>query len=87
MSTLMVSYDLKLPENSNDYKLLIENIKKYSCVKILKSQWLIKTDSSSVKVRDDLKKFLDQNDVLFVTPFDANDWASYNLPKSAVDWI
>lgn len=61
----LIGYDLN--KSGQDYKTLIEEIKKlgkwWHC---LDSTWIIKADSSTTIIRDNLKKFIDSNDELLV---------------------
>jgi hypothetical protein len=65
MVSIIVSYDLRAP--GRDYSSLYEKLKSYThWAKITESTWFIKTSSSCVDVRDELKKVMDSNDRLFV---------------------
>lgn len=61
----IVTYDL-CGENK-DYKDLIAAIKSYSkWAKVTESSWVIVTDSTCVQIRENLKKFMDSDDRIFV---------------------
>ena len=65
MNKIMVTYDL-CGSNKN-YSDLIDCLNGYPvCVKINKSSWLINTACDCVTVRDQLCKFIDKDDYLFV---------------------
>lgn len=65
MNKLIVTYDL-CGVNKN-YDELINRIKQFpDCVKINKSTWVIKTTYDSENARDELKKYIDLDDYLFV---------------------
>lgn len=65
MNKIIITYDL-CGANKN-YDDLIARIKKYpTSLKLNKSSWLIKTIYNCVQVRDELKKYIDQDDMLFV---------------------
>lgn len=88
MKTYLISYDLWWPENSSDYKTLIDKIKSYSNYsKPLESFWFIKTDDSLSTVRDNLKNYVDKNDKILVMNVSWTWWASYLLWKSTTDWM
>jgi len=88
MNTILISYDLIQPETSNDYKRLIDQIKSYSFwCKPLRSFWLIKTNDSPATVRDNLKKYIDNNDNLLVMNITGASWGSYNLDSSVTQWM
>lgn len=88
MSVKVVSYDLRKPETSEDYKKLISHLKSYYFwAKPLESFWLLETSKSCAEVRDEIKKYVDENDKVFVTPTSLSGWASYGLPKDVIDWL
>lgn len=65
MNSYVITYDLCEP--GKNYEELIENIKKYSYWgKLNKSSCLVKTDSNSTEIRQNLRTYLDSNDKLFV---------------------
>ncbi|MBF4508419.1 SinR family protein [Flavobacterium sp. JLP] len=63
--TYLIGYDLN--KSGQDYKTLIEEIKKlglwWHC---LDSTWIIKSESNATDIRNYLKKFIDTNDKLLV---------------------
>ncbi len=64
MKTYLVSYDLDKP--GQRYDDLIARLKAVGAVKILYSEWVLCTTATAVAVRDDLKRFTDDNDMLLV---------------------
>jgi hypothetical protein len=88
MNTLLISYDLGVPETSDDYKKLIAHIKSYGAwAKPLYSVWFIRTDKTCAQVRDETKKFLDANDKLLVMNVADDDWATKSVDKEVTDWM
>lgn len=88
MTIKMISYDLHKPgQDYNELISAIENYKAYT--KINKSDWLIYTTDSCTQIRDNLKKYIDSNDTLFVVELSENPgwWASFNLREGAVKWL
>lgn len=88
MSIKMISYDLRKPDQN--YPDLIAAIKAYKVYcKINKSDWLVSTADSCSEIRNNLKKYVDSNDTLFVTELShcSGWWASYNLRDNAVEWL
>ena len=82
--TYLIDYDLNSP--GKDYTGLIEHLKStYSWAKICRSSWAVKSNLSAVQIRDDLRRYLDSNDRLFVVEFD--DWAAYNLSEQVAQWL
>lgn len=88
MNTLLISYDLGLPETYEDYKLLIQYIKLYpNWAKPLQSVWLIKTTKTSGQVRDEIKVKIDSNDKVLVMDVTKTGWATFNVSKDVTDWM
>lgn len=89
MKTYLISYDLRIPESSEDYKILINKIKTYpNWAKPLKSVWFVKTSKTASKVRDDLRSVTDFNDGLLVIEITrSSDWATYGIDKEVTDWM
>jgi len=85
MKTYLVGYDLNTP--GQDYTDLINAIKAFGTWwHHLDSTWLIKTDWTSVQIRDDLKQHMDTNDELLVVRLSGEAaWKGFNQKGS--DWI
>ncbi len=80
-----ISYDLNNP--GQNYDNLIEAIRKYGTYcKINKSDWVVCTNDDATKIRDNLQKYLDANDRLFVGKLQ-RDAAWYGYPNSTSDWL
>ena len=88
MKTLLISYDLKGHETSEDYKLLIEYIKGFTTwAKPLYSQWFVRTEKACATVRDEVKAKVDSTDRVLILDVTGDDWACYNLPKDVSEWM
>lgn len=88
MKTLLISYDLGVPETSEDYKKLIDYIKSYGTrAKPLYSVWLIKTNKTCSQVRDEIRDKTDSNDKTLVIDVTTADWASRGLGKDVTEWM
>jgi len=88
MNTFLISYDLGLPETISDYHILIEYIKFYGVwAKPLQSVWLIKTNKSIARVRDEIKLRIDSNDRVLVIDVTGTAWATYNISQKVTDWM
>ena len=88
MYTYLISYDLRIPETSQDYKKLIDFIKTYQgYAKPLKSLWLINTSNSASQVRDDLNNQVDSNDGILVIDVTDADWATTGIHKNTTEWM
>tara|TARA_B100000405_G_scaffold221860_1_gene157684 strand:- start:412 stop:681 length:270 start_codon:yes stop_codon:yes gene_type:complete len=75
MSVILVTYDLKSP--GQDYDPVHDYLKKFKHCKKLESVWLLDTTKEPSAIRDDLKKLVDDNDVLFVVKL-VKKWAASN---------
>ena len=64
MKRYLISYDLDRP--GQDYSRLISEIERLGGAKILYSEWMLKSASSAVQLRDYLRQFIDANDKLLV---------------------
>ena len=71
----LISYDLNKP--GQNYDPLYAALAASGAKRILLSQWVLSTTSSSVDVRDHFKRFVDANDRLLVCEL-VHNWASYN---------
>lgn len=88
MKTLLISYDLGVPETSDDYKTLIAYIKSFGTwAKPLYSVWLIKTDKTCAQVRDELNAKIDTNDKTLVMDVTGVDWASMRVDREVTEWM
>lgn len=65
METLyLIDYDLR--ETGQNYEGLITAIKELEHRKICKSSWAIRTSKPASEIRNQLKPYIDKNDILFV---------------------
>jgi 23S rRNA pseudoU1915 N3-methylase RlmH len=87
MRTFLISYDLRVPETSEDYKKLIAYIKTFSWAKLLYSVWLIQTEKTVAQIRDELKQETDANDRAIVIDVTGCNWATSNVAKEVTDWM
>lgn len=87
MNTYLISYDLRVPETSEDYKRIIAYIKTLgSWAKPLKSVWFVRTSMSSSQIREGLRNQSDLNDGILVVNV-TSDWATYGISKDVTDWM
>ncbi len=88
MNTLLISYDLGVPETSEDYRKIIDYIKSHgSWANPLYSVWFIKTVEEASTIRDTLQKMVDRNDKVLVMNVTSDGWAFYNLDTKVADWM
>lgn len=64
MSVYLASYDLNKPEK--DYPKLLKRLEEWKATRILYSEWIIRSSSTAVQIRDDLKNYVDANDSLLI---------------------
>lgn len=84
MTVRAINYDLKNGD-MDDYQDLFVAIKSLGSVHHAQgSFWLVKTDKTSVQIRDLLKGHLKQGDKLMVSAFD--NWASAQM-SDAAKWL
>lgn len=76
MTWYVVSYDLRDPQR--DYSRLYTRLDAWRALRVLESVLIIRVkQSSSSSIRDDLKKYIDSNDGLFVAKLTAEAaWSS-----------
>ncbi len=80
MKNYIVTYDLK--KEGQDYTSLINTIKKYNNIHVMRSVWFIKSNNTATEINNQLKKYIDKNDLLFVSEIinnrnwylNTNDW-------------
>ena len=63
-TTYLISYDLDKP--GQDYPRLITELERLGAARILYSEWIFRSTSPAVQIRDWLKSFIDSNDMLLV---------------------
>lgn len=83
MKNILVAYDLN--KSGQNYDRLISYIKSYSVwAKINQSVWYIKSDKSATQIRDELLRYIDDNDSVFVAEMSAVSWF---LPQEIGEYI
>ena len=85
----IVAYDLKQPNDTEEnYELIIGAIKSEfeSWCHIEQSVWLVDTSHDAGAVRDALKDYVHEGDILFVAKLSGN-WASWNFGKDRNEWL
>jgi hypothetical protein len=64
MGKYLVSYDLDKP--GQDYPKIITEIERLGGIRILYSEWIVRSNLTAVQLRDRLTAFIDSNDMLLV---------------------
>jgi len=85
----LVTYDLKTPnDRPEDYERIIHAIQAEfpDWCHIEQSVWLIHTEIGTANVRENLKAYLHDSDVLFVARL-SGAWASRNLGPERSKWV
>ena len=74
MALFFLNYDLRKQRN---YQPLYDELAKLNAVRILESMWCFnRVNTSSAKLRDYFKQFIDADDGLCVS--EVADWATFN---------
>ena len=76
MSLYVISYDLVA--QGRNYEPLYSEFLRLGATRVLLSQWLVRSDSSAVQLRDHFRQYMDGNDRILVNAIDTT-WAGYNL--------
>lgn len=67
-----------------DYNRLLARLKEHGAVRVLYSQWALKTTWTAVQLRDDLKTYVDSNDMLLITGLTGEaPWTSLMIPDES----
>ncbi|MGY9005127.1 MAG: hypothetical protein ACKVJQ_03345 [Alphaproteobacteria bacterium] len=90
MAVLLVTYDLNKETKRPNIVKAVKNISN-DCVQLSESSYAVKTNKSPNTVFIELKKYIDDNDSLFIITLrkphagyglsDAIDWLEKNLPE------
>jgi hypothetical protein len=64
MKPFLISYDLDKP--GQNYEVLTDRLKQLGAVKVLYSEWILVSSESAAALRDDLRAYVDSNDMLLV---------------------
>ncbi len=84
LNNILISYDLI---KTKDYTKLIDAIKSYGeWAKVLESVWIIKTNSTTEQVINNLIRSIDTDDKIIVLRL-TNDGMWYNLPPDVSKWL
>jgi CRISPR-associated endonuclease Cas2 len=77
MRTHVVSYDLDKP--GQNYPLIVKRLEQIGAKRIQFSQWMLKNTATATALRDDLAKYIDENDRLLVVDVTNAPMAWHNL--------
>src|SRR5665213_1103208 len=78
MKPYLIRYDLDKP--GQNYSGLITKLQGAGAIRVLKSQWALKTSLVPTQIRDALRPLIDSNDRLLI--IEIADWASFNILAS-----
>lgn len=88
MRIYLISYDLGVPETSDNYKTLISYIKSFpEWAKPLYSVWLVKSDKTASQIRDEIGAQTDANDKTLVIDVTGASWATNRVSQDITSWI
>lgn len=73
MKIFLVNYDLR---NARNYNTLYERLENLGGIRVLESMWTLKLQDSvkCADLRDDLQKYMDNDDGIFVAELNAYAW-------------
>lgn len=74
MKVFVLSYDLR---NERDYDSICNRLNDLGAKRVLESLWTLKLDGkyTCVDVRDDLRRYMDSDDGIFVADMKSYAWA------------
>lgn len=84
MKKYLISYDLNKADKN--YDGLIDAIKDYNYIKVLRSAWAIETNLSAESIYNSLKPYIDDNDYLFIVEINTNNEQGW-LRKDIWNWL
>lgn len=88
MNCLLISYDLGVPETSDDYQKVIKYIKALgSWAKPLYSVFLVSTNKTVSEVRDQIMNLTDENDKVLVLDVKNDGWATARISSDITNWM
>lgn len=86
MKTYLVGYDLKKP--IQDYESLVKKLKSYkSWWHNLDSTWFIRTDLTSIQLRQELLSYMDSNDKLLIMNVTGAEKVHSGFSIEAQQWL
>jgi len=86
MAMYWVNYDLNRPgQNYDTLTAFLQSHAKWA--KPLKSSYFVKSDSTAVKLLQDIRTLIDPNDTVVVVEVEDQDWASVGLSAKLNQWL
>lgn len=83
MSSFIITYDLV---NSRDYQKLYDAIQSLgNWARVVESVWIVTSELSSAQIRDELLKYIDDDDRIFVTK--SSGEAAWRNTRCSGEWI
>ena len=73
----LISYDL-IGKSFDQYEDLIKELERLGARRVLLSEWVWRSENTSVEIRDHVRLFMHPNDRLLVSEITTN-WASINV--------
>lgn len=83
MAIYVLSYDLN---KEKDYETLYDELKRLDGHRALNSFWLLNLENTAKEVRDHFKRYMDDDDALWVSEL-TNNYASKRAKKGTKDWL
>jgi hypothetical protein len=79
MATYWIGYDLLNHATFGQYEKLISELQRLGAQRILYSDWAMRSNYSSIVIRDHLRQFMHSTDRILVAEVSATNWAGFNL--------
>ena len=86
MAVYVVTYDLRNESGTQDYEVLWQELKRLDAHRALDSVWLVNINGTAKQVHDHIKRFVDNDDRLWVSELTKNHWYS-NVRGGTNKWI
>lgn len=79
----IITYDLNKP--GQDYESLLDGIRTYNHIKVMKSVWFVKTNRTVNEIYNHLRALIDSSDRLFISEITENHagW----LDERVITWL
>ena len=82
MNRYLIAYDLDKP--GQDYTLLIKRLNEHGATRLQYSLWALRTTWTAPQLRNDLKAYIDGNDMLLVAGLNGETaWTSLMISNEA----
>lgn len=85
MAVMLISYDLNVERDDDEYEEFHEYIKDHSYLYLSESSYAIVSDLTPLQLYDEFRDYLDENDAVVIVTLSAPHCVSHN--ELARDWM